>query len=271
MVERGDQMRGDRVRGAGTTHGPAIDCDHPPPSDDVRAGLHERPDHPFQQVSINTRERASDRRLVGRRTPPDSSHIAVPVLAHAGRRPTHRLRRTSAHRPGPLLSPRQGSPAAGGAPRGEPEGQAPTRAEPTALAGPAVAPGAGVVGPDRIGGCCPRRGGERENFHPSPSGRTRHSRHTAHHRTKPQVTASFADFAEALGGVPGAINAIPGDGAASRAAERALLLEVEDRRTAARTPPLPGRCAIGPDVGGHSTQILRHGQFSDDADRWAER
>jgi len=54
------------------------------------------------------------------------------------------------------------------------------------------------VGDDRIGGCGPRRGGELENFHPSPSGHTRHSRHTACHTTKTQVSALPPDLAEAL-------------------------------------------------------------------------
>ena len=63
VVERGDQVRGDRVRRTRTAHGLTVERDHPPAGDDVGAGPHERPDHPVQQISIDPCERAPDRRL----------------------------------------------------------------------------------------------------------------------------------------------------------------------------------------------------------------
>ncbi len=186
------------VHGAGTAHGLAVDRDHPgrPPTTWVR--VHRvRPDHPVQPVGIKPGHGPRDRRLAStapardsRRAlaGPDSSTLHSPIAAK-DRAPVRTAAKTN----------RQGSPAAGGAPRDGPEGSVTDQSSANSCGRPGSCARTGMVGEDDIGGWLPRRGRLCENFHPSLSGQTRHSRHTAHHPAKPQVTASLNDFAEAVG------------------------------------------------------------------------
>jgi hypothetical protein len=77
VVERGDQVRGGRRRGAGAAHGLAVQGDHLPTVHHVAAGPQPRPEHPVQRVGVQPREQFAQGRLVRRHPQPDPGQVLI--------------------------------------------------------------------------------------------------------------------------------------------------------------------------------------------------